>query len=80
MDDDYGICRYYIWSICVSIKCKTCTCEMQHVSQGLTDYEWYKDYYCHNCKITVCKQDKTNKKEKCCNGNVYESGMVSDSR
>ena len=64
MDDDYVICRYYIWSICVSIKCKTCTCEMQHVSQGLTNYEWYKDYYCPTCKKLIVILDKDHKQQK----------------
>jgi len=58
VDDDDGICRYYLWSICVPIKCETCSCPMQQVSQGLTDYKWYKDYYCPTCKITVVKMDK----------------------
>ena len=43
------------------IKCKSCTCEMQHVSQGLTNYEWYKDYYCPTCKKTVVILDKDQK-------------------
>ena len=64
MDDDYGICRYYIWSVCVSIKCKACTCEMQHVSQGLTNYEWYKDYYCPTCKKLIVILDKYYKQQK----------------
>ena len=46
------------------IKCKSCTCEMQHVSQGLTDYEWYKDYYCPTCKKTVVILDKNQKQKK----------------
>ena len=40
------------------IRCETCSCPMQQVSQGLTDYKWYKDYYCPTCKITVVKMDK----------------------
>jgi hypothetical protein len=63
------------------VKCSTCNQEMQQVSQGMTDFKWFKDYYCHQCKITICKKDKTRKnKEKCCNGNVHGSGMVSNSR
>jgi thiol-disulfide isomerase/thioredoxin len=61
VDDDDGICRNYVWSICVSIKCKVCTCEMQHVSQGLTNYEWYKDYYCPTCKKLIVILDKDQK-------------------
>ena len=81
MDGNNVGCRYYIRSLYLPVKCEQCSEEMQQVSQGMTDFKWYKDYYCHKCKITVCKQDKTNKnKEKCCNGYVYESGMVSDSR
>ena len=58
MDDDYGICRYYIWSICLPINCEECSEEMQQISQGLTDYQWYKDYYCPTCKRTIVKLDK----------------------
>ena len=58
MDGDYGVYWYYVRSICVPVKCKSCTCEMQHVSQGLTNYEWYKDYYCPTCKKTVVIKDK----------------------
>ena len=58
MDDDYGIYWYNIRSVCVTVKCKSCTCEMEQVSQGLTNYEWYKDYYCSTCKITIVKLDK----------------------
>ena len=61
MDDNYGICRYYIWSLRVPIKCKSCTCEMQYVSHGLTNYEWYKDYYCPTCKKTIVILDKDQK-------------------
>ena len=58
MDDDYGICRYYIRSIYLPINCEECSEEMQQVSQGLTDYQWYKDYYCPTCKKTIVKLDK----------------------
>ena len=58
MDDDYGICRYYIWSLCLPVKCEKCSEEMQQVSQGLTAYQWYKDYYCPTCKINITKLDK----------------------
>ena len=58
MDDDYGICRYYLWSLCLPVKCKKCSKEMEQVSQGLTDYQWYKDYYCPTCKINITKLDK----------------------
>jgi hypothetical protein len=40
------------------VKCEQCSEEMQQVSQGMTDYKWYKDYYCPTCKITVVKMDK----------------------
>ena len=46
------------------IKCKVCTCEMQHVSQGLTNYEWYKDYYCPTCKKLIVILDKDHKQKK----------------
>ena len=61
MDGSSSIVRDYIWSIRVSIKCSTCLHEMQQLSQGLTNYEWYKDYYCPSCKITVVKLDKDQK-------------------
>ena len=48
----------------MSIKCKACTCEMQHVSQGLTNYEWYKDYYCPTCKKLIVILDKDHKQSK----------------
>ena len=64
MDDDYGICRYYIRSIRLPVKCEVCNCEMQHVSQGLTNYEWYKDYYCPTCKKLVVILDKDHKQQK----------------
>ena len=61
MDDDDGVCRYYIRSICLPVKCEICKGEMQQVSQGLTDYQWHKDYYCPTCKRTVVKLDKDQK-------------------
>ena len=61
MDDDYGIYWYYVRRVCVPVKCKSFTCEMQHVSQGLTNYEWYKDYYCPTCKKTIVILDKDQK-------------------
>ena len=64
MDDDYGICRYYIRSICLPVKCEECSEEMQQVSQGLTDYQWYKDFYCPKCKTTIVKLDKDHKQKK----------------
>ena len=55
----YYICYwYYIWCLCLPIKCEKCSEEMQQVSQGLTDYQWYKDYYCPTCKRTIVKLDK----------------------
>jgi len=62
--DNYIYYWYSIWSLCVSIKCKSCTCEMQHVSQGLTNYEWYKDYYCPTCKKLIVILDKDHKQQK----------------
>ena len=64
MDDDYDICRYYIWSLCLPVKCEKCSEEMQQVSQGLTDYQWYKDFYCPKCKTTIVKLDKDHKQKK----------------
>ena len=64
MDDDYGICRYYIRSIYLPVNCEVCNCEMQHVSQGLTNYEWYKDYYCPTCKKLIVILDKDHKQQK----------------
>ena len=64
MDDDYGVYWYYIWSLCVPIKCVTCSHEMQQVSQGITDYQWYKDFYCPKCKTTIVKLDKDHKQKK----------------
>ena len=37
---------------------------MQQVSQGLTDYQWYKDFYCPKCKTTIVKLDKDHKQKK----------------
>ena len=34
---------------------------MQQLTQGMTDYQWYKDYYCPVCKRTVVKLDKKQK-------------------
>ena len=34
---------------------------MQQLTQGMTDYQWYKDYYCPTCKRTVVKLDKNQK-------------------
>ena len=51
------------------VKCKLCTCEMEHVSQGLTNYEWYKDFYCPTCKKTISILDKDHKQKK------YEIGV-----
>ena len=64
MDGDYGVYWYYVRSICVPVKCKSCTSEMQQVSQGLTDYQWYKDFYCPKCKTTIVKLDKDHKQKK----------------
>ena len=61
MDGRYGTARDYIWCVCVPIKCEKCSEEMQQLTQGLTNYEWYKDYYCPVCKRTVVKLDKDQK-------------------
>ena len=61
MDGRYGTSRDYIWCVCVPIKCEKCSEEMQQLTQGLTNYEWYKDYYCPVCKRTVVKLDKDQK-------------------
>ena len=61
MDGSSSIVRDYIWSIRVSIKCEKCSEEMQQLTQGMTDYQWYKDYYCPVCKRTVVKLDKDQK-------------------
>ena len=53
--------RDYIWCVCVPIKCEECSEEMQQLTQGMTDYQWYKDYYCPVCKRTVVKLDKDQK-------------------
>jgi hypothetical protein len=61
VDGRYGTSRDYIWCVCVPIKCEKCSEEMQQLTQGLTNYEWYKDYYCPVCKRTVVKLDKDQK-------------------
>jgi Zn finger protein HypA/HybF involved in hydrogenase expression len=64
MDGSSSIVRDYIWSIRVSIKCSTCLHEMQQLSQGLTNYQWYKDYYCPKCKVSTTRLDKNQKTNK----------------
>ena len=61
MDGSSSLVRDYIWCIRVSIKCEKCSEEMQQLTQGMTDYQWYKDYYCPVCKRTVVKLDKDQK-------------------
>ena len=56
--DVYGCSWNFIWSLCLPINCEECSEEMQQVSQGLTDYQWYIDYYCPTCKRTIVKMDK----------------------
>ena len=58
MDDRYGSCRHYVRCICMPVTCDKCADELQQLSQGLTDYQWYKDYYCPTCKRSVVKLDK----------------------
>ena len=58
MDSGYVPSGDYIWCICVPIRCEECSEEMQQISQGLTDYQWYKDYYCPTCRRTIVKLDK----------------------
>ena len=50
INDAYGCCRYSFWYLRLPVKCEECSEEMQQVSQGLTDYQWYKDFYCPKCK------------------------------
>lgn len=61
MDGRDDVYRHYVRCICVSINCEKCSVEMQQLSQGMTDYQWYKDYYCPVCKRTVVKLDKKQK-------------------
>ena len=56
--DVYGCSWNFIWSLCLPINCEECSEEMQQISQGLTDYQWYKDYYCPTCKRTIVNLDK----------------------
>ena len=58
INDAYDCCWNFIWSLCLPINCEKSSHEMQQISQGLTDYKWYKDYYCPTCKITIVKMDK----------------------
>ena len=58
INDVYGCCRHSFWYLRLPIKCKTCSHELQQISQGITNYQWYKDYYCPTCKRTVVKLDK----------------------
>ena len=59
MDGYDVIYWYFIWSLCMPVaKCELCKGELQQVAQGLTNYEWYKDYYCPSCKRTIVKLDK----------------------
>ena len=61
MDGYDVICWYFIWSLCMPVaQCEVCKGELQQVAQGLTDHEWYKDYYCPSCKRTIVKLDKDN--------------------
>ena len=62
--DAYGCCRYSFWYLRLPVKCEECSEEMQQVSQGLTDYQWYKDFYCPKCKTTIVKLDKDHKQKK----------------
>ena len=64
MDGNDDVCRYYIRSICLPIKCEECSEEMQQVSQGLTNYQWHKDYYCPTCKKLIVILDKDHKQKK----------------
>ena len=58
INDFYGCCRYSFRYLRLPVKCEECSEEMHQVSQGLTDYQWYKDYYCPTCKRTIVKLDK----------------------
>mgnify|MGYP003660736844 CR=1 FL=1 len=61
VDGRHDTCWYSVWCICMSINCEKCSIEMQQLTQGMTDYQWYKDYYCPVCKRTVVKLDKSQK-------------------
>ena len=59
MDGYDVIYWHFIWSLCMPVaQCEVCKGELQQVAQGLTNYEWYKDYYCPSCKRTIVKLDK----------------------
>tara|TARA_Y100000034_G_scaffold114700_1_gene151078 strand:+ start:346 stop:573 length:228 start_codon:yes stop_codon:yes gene_type:complete len=62
--DVYGCSWNFIRNIRLPIKCEECSEEMQQVSQGMTDYKWYKDFYCPKCKTTIVKLDKDHKQKK----------------
>lgn len=61
MDGRNDVYRHYVRCLCMSINCEKCSVEMQQLTQGMTDYQWYKDYYCPVCKRTVVKLDKNQK-------------------
>jgi len=61
MDGRNDVYRHYVRCLCMSINCEKCSVEMQQLTQGMTDYQWYKDYYCPTCKRTVVKLDKNQK-------------------
>ena len=59
MDGYDVIYWYFIWSLCMPVaQCELCKGELQQEAQGLTNYKWYKDYYCPSCKRTIVKLDK----------------------
>jgi predicted RNA-binding Zn-ribbon protein involved in translation (DUF1610 family) len=45
------------------MKCPKCKKKMEVRSQGMTDYEWYHDYFCDTCNVVRVKSIKLTKKK-----------------
>ena len=60
--------RNFIWSICLCsdtliMKCPKCGNEMDIISEGMTDNQWYEDSMCQCCKTTETTLMRTKNNE-----------------
>ena len=61
--------RNFIWGICLwadtlIMKCPKCDNEMDIVSEGMTNNQWFEDRICQCCKTTKTTRMRNKKNEK----------------
>ena len=64
MWDNHVFYGNFIWSVCLCpdtliMKCPKCNNEMDIVSEGMTNNEWFEDSICQCCKTTETTRMRT---------------------